>query len=116
MVIKEKCETKKLIVLPIDEEIKAVVSSFIHIFEQTGYIESAPKCYERLHNIAKLIVSSSVNDENEDEKTEDDKSHNDKIEYNKSNDETIEDDDRKYYKHHSNFEADERKKMKSEPY
>ncbi|CAF0895419.1 unnamed protein product [Rotaria sordida] len=104
MLIKEKDETKKLIVLPIDEEIKVVVSSFIHIYEQTGFIESSPKCYERLHNIyaisnkririvqrtlAKFIVSPFVNDENENEKTEDDTSRDDKIEYDKSNDETI---------------------------
>ncbi|CAF4078013.1 unnamed protein product, partial [Rotaria sordida] len=122
MLIKEKDETsmllwgnkgsqrkmfliiEKLIVLPIDEEIKVVVSSFIHIYEQTGFIESSPKCYERLHNIyaisnkririvqrtlAKFIVSPFVNDENENEKTEDDTSRDDKIEYDKSNDETI---------------------------
>ncbi|CAF4937674.1 unnamed protein product [Rotaria sp. Silwood1] len=96
---------EEFIVLPIDDEIKVVVSSFIHAYEQTGFIESAPKCYERLHNIyaisnkririvqrtlAKFIVSSFVNDENENEKNEDDKSRDDKIESGKGSDDKIE--------------------------
>ncbi|CAF1596322.1 unnamed protein product [Rotaria sp. Silwood1] len=117
---------EEFIVLPIDDEIKVVVSSFIHAYEQTGFIESAPKCYERLHNIyaisnkririvqrtlAKFIVSSFVNDENENEKNEDDKSRDDKIEYDKSYDDKIKydkshddkiEDDKKYYKQHRN--------------
>jgi hypothetical protein len=42
---------EKLIVLPIDEEIQIIVSSFIHEFEQTGFIESAPKCHKRLRDV-----------------------------------------------------------------
>jgi len=42
---------EKLILLPIDEEIRIIVSSFIQIFEQTGFIESAPKCHQRLQKV-----------------------------------------------------------------
>ncbi|CAF1646628.1 unnamed protein product [Rotaria magnacalcarata] len=73
MLIKENDEKKKLIVLPVREEIQLVVSSFIEIFE------SAPKCHKRLNDvycisnkrirliqrtIAKFILPDSSNDEN----------------------------------------------------
>ncbi|CAF1470500.1 unnamed protein product [Adineta steineri] len=71
---------EKLIVLSVDDEIKMIVSSFIEVFKKTGYIESAAKCHTRLSNsyavsdkrirmvqriIAKFIVPSSRNNENE---------------------------------------------------
>ncbi len=37
--------------MPINEEIQVIVSSFIHVFEQTGFTESAPKCHKRLHDV-----------------------------------------------------------------
>ena len=40
----------KLIVLPVDDEIKIIVASFIKTFEETGFIESAPKCHKRLRS------------------------------------------------------------------
>jgi hypothetical protein len=41
---------EKLIVLSVDDEIKIIVSSFIKVFEETGFIESAPKCHKRLRD------------------------------------------------------------------
>ena len=42
---------EKLVVLPIDDEIKLIVASFTKTFEQTGFIESAPKCHKRLRDM-----------------------------------------------------------------
>lgn len=42
---------EKRIVLPVDEEIRVIVSSFLNVFRETGYIESAPKCHERLAEV-----------------------------------------------------------------
>jgi hypothetical protein len=39
---------EKLIVLPLDDEIKIVVDCFIQGFNETGFVESAPKCHQRL--------------------------------------------------------------------
>ncbi|CAF4924714.1 unnamed protein product [Rotaria sp. Silwood1] len=101
MIVKEDNETKKLIVLSVDEEIQVIASSFIRTLEETGYIESAPKCYQRLYNtyaisnkririvqrtLGKFITSTRITDENEDEAPADNK-----IECNTTNDETSED-------------------------
>ena len=42
---------EKRIVLPVDEEIRVIVSSFLNVFHETGYIESAPKCHERVAEV-----------------------------------------------------------------
>jgi hypothetical protein len=42
---------EKLIVLPVDDEIKLIVNSFLEVFKETGFLESAPKCHHRLRNI-----------------------------------------------------------------
>ncbi|CAM4822991.1 unnamed protein product [Rotaria magnacalcarata] len=91
MLIKENDEKKKLIVLPVREEIQLVVSSFIEIFKQSGYIESAPKCHKRLNDvycisnkrirliqrtIAKFILPDSSNDENTNDDNPNDKEDN----------------------------------------
>ncbi len=41
---------EKLLLLKADEEIKMIVNSFMKIYEETGFIESAPKCYNRFCN------------------------------------------------------------------
>lgn len=41
---------EKLIVLSVDAEIDVLVSSFLEAFDETGFIESAPKCHQRLRD------------------------------------------------------------------
>lgn len=43
-----RLQIEKLIVLPVDDEIKVIIGSFLQVFEETGFIESAPKCYARV--------------------------------------------------------------------
>lgn len=40
--------TEKLIVLPVDDEIKEVVSYLLKSFVETGFVESAAKCHKKL--------------------------------------------------------------------
>lgn len=42
------CFSAKWIVLSVEDEIETIVSAFVEIIKQTGYIESAAKCHERL--------------------------------------------------------------------
>ncbi len=41
---------EKLIVLLVDDEINLILNSFMQIYEETGFIESAPKCHKRLRD------------------------------------------------------------------
>ncbi|CAF1646632.1 unnamed protein product [Rotaria magnacalcarata] len=102
MLIKENDEKKKLIVLPVREEIQLVVSSFIEIFGKLNFgrqidgdlcsfksiiglsdIESAPKCHKRLNDvycisnkrirlIQRTIAKFILPDSSNDENTNDD--------------------------------------------